>query len=86
MNAHIYADAFPAQGDTINLDFMNDIVDGSLSVDGTSQIGEYVFWSVIILVVVNIICFAIYCWNKCKGSSNKKGYEVVNYDTEVTDV
>ena len=80
----IYTDAAKAGG--LNLDFVDDIISGSFYEDGTMQIGAYVLWGVIVLMAVNIICFGIYCWNKCKSSSNKKGYKVVKYDSEVTDV
>ena len=65
---------------------MGEMIEDSLTEDRTMEIGEYVVWGVVILMVVNIICLSIYCWNKCKSSSTKKGYKVVKYDSELTDV
>ena len=54
----------------------------NFDVDGNGesvQLSVYIFYGVIGLVLVNIICMAIHCWNKCvKGGSNKRKYKVVS--------
>ena len=49
-----------AQGDLFNLDFRGNMIESSVSQEGTIQIGWYVFLGVMVLFAVNIICFTIF--------------------------
>ena len=51
----------------------------------TIQIGSYGLWIIVTLMVINIICLIVYCWNK-REPNEKKGYRVIRYDTDVTDI
>ena len=42
------------------------------------ELSMYIIYGVIVLVLVNIICLVINCWNKCKSNGNAKRYKVVS--------
>ena len=68
---------------SVMVNFIDDII-GDSEDEKFIQINGYLIWIMVVLLVVNIICLSVYCWNN-KYKSNKRKYKMVQYDSEVTD-